>query len=161
MERSVHSPTPRFRDYEKLYRLLIEDLEDYAIFMMEPDGTIISWNAGVERILGYSKPQFVGRHVSMLFVPEEVRAGAPEMELNRARKDGRAPDERWHLRKDGRRIRVDGMVTAILDGSTLVTSGYTDMVAAERFKGAEVNMFLQKPYTADELAAKIKSVLSA
>ena len=85
MEQSVHSPTPQFRDYEKLYRLLIEDLQDYAIFMMEPDGTIISWNAGVERILGYPEPHFVGRHVSMLFVPEDVHDGVPAQELNRAR----------------------------------------------------------------------------
>lgn len=100
-------------DFRQLYRLLVRDLADFAIFVMDPSGRITTWNAGVERNLGYDESEFIGQHFSKLFTPEDVANGAPERELEIARKNGRSLDMRWHRRKDGTRIFVDGVVTAL------------------------------------------------
>jgi PAS domain S-box-containing protein len=111
------SKHPNARTYESLYRLLVADLRDYAIFMMDTRGKLTSWNAGVERILGYKEDEFIGSHVSRLFTDEDVRTKQPEQEMETAAQSGRAPDQRWHKRKDGRLIWVDGVVTALRDES--------------------------------------------
>lgn len=109
----IISKNPEDRDYGKLYRLLVHELTDFAIFMMDPNGMITTSNAGVERNLGYTESEFVGQSVSIIFTPEDIAKGVPEMERGIAAKDGHAPDTRWHRRKDGSRIFVDGVVTAI------------------------------------------------
>src|SRR5947209_5703755 len=98
-----------------LYRNLVKDLPNYAIFRVDSDGTITSWNSGVERILGYSEEQFVGRPFSILFTPEDREAGIAQKELAQAWKTGHACDERWHVRRNGTLLFVDGMVTPIVD----------------------------------------------
>jgi two-component system cell cycle sensor histidine kinase/response regulator CckA len=109
------SSVPDLENAAKLYKVLIQDLQDYAIFTIGPDGVITSWNAGVERILGYPEDKFVGRQFSMLFSPEDISAGVPLDELNRASRSGHAPDKRWHVRADGSRLFVDGTLTALHD----------------------------------------------
>ena len=111
---------PEKRDYRQLYHLLIGNLVEYAIFVIDPEGILATWNMGVERILGYKEDQFLGNPVSMIFTPEDVRKGVPDAELHRAATDGHAPDERWHERNDGRRIYVDGVVSAIHDNGDLI-----------------------------------------
>jgi PAS domain S-box-containing protein len=106
---------PDDRDYRQLYRLLVEDLKDFAIFAMDPDGRATSWNAGVERILGYSEPEFIGLPISALFTPEDVANGEPERERELSALHGHRPDVRWHIRKDGQPIFIDGVVTALKD----------------------------------------------
>jgi two-component system, chemotaxis family, CheB/CheR fusion protein len=86
---------------EERQRLMIESAVDYAIFTLNPEGEIDSWNPGAERMFGYAAAEAIGHDFSMLFVEADRRAGVPAAELIRAATDGRALDERYHRRKDG------------------------------------------------------------
>ncbi|WP_019139760.1 sensor domain-containing protein [Noviherbaspirillum massiliense] len=101
------------------YRLLVEGATDYAIFMMDPQGRIVSWNSGAERILGRSAESAIGSDSAILFTGEDRKMGEPVRELNEARTLGRSEDERWHLRPDGTRFWASGVVTPLWneDGS--------------------------------------------
>jgi PAS domain S-box-containing protein len=101
------------RRSEERHRLLVDNVEDYAIFMVDPNGHVLDWNVGAERIFGYREAEIVGEPSSILFTPEDIRGGAPERELKRAEKEGRAVDERWHMRKDGSRFWASGFVRPI------------------------------------------------
>lgn len=103
------------RESEERFRLVVEDVQDYAIFMLDTSGRLITWNAGVERILGYQEAESIGQHFSCIFTPEDIERGAPELELRTAATEGRAVDERWHVRKDGTRFWASGIVTALRD----------------------------------------------
>jgi PAS domain S-box-containing protein len=108
------------RNRAKLYELLIRELEDFAVFLLDLDGKITSWNPGVERFFGYPEAEFVGRDVRDIFTPEDRATGAPEQEMNRAREEGRASDVRWHMCRDQSRVFVDGVLTAIKDEAGVV-----------------------------------------
>lgn len=97
------------------YRLLVECVEDYAIFVLDPDGTIASWNAGAQRLKGWTAREIIGRHYSVFFPPEDVSAGKPERELAAARAEGVARDEGWRVRKDGSRFWAEVVLTAMRD----------------------------------------------
>jgi len=107
----------KLRSSEERYRLLVESAGDYAIFMVGPGGRVLDWNAGAERIFGYKEEEIVGEPGSILFTPEDIRSGAPERELRKAREEGRAADERWHLRKDGSRFWASGFVRPVQDAA--------------------------------------------
>lgn len=100
-----------------LYELLIQELEDFAIFLIDLDGTIISWNPGVERFFGYREQEFTGKPFSDIFTPEDRAEGAHQKEMERARTDGRSSDIRWHLCRDQSRVFVEGVLTCIKDES--------------------------------------------
>ena len=103
------------RASEERHRLLVDNVEDYAIFIMDPNGRVLDWNVGAERIFGYREAEIVGESSSILFTPEDSRDGAPERELSKADKEGRAEDERWHVRKDGSTFWASGFVRPIRD----------------------------------------------
>ena len=105
----------KLRRSEEHFRLLIEGAKDYAIFMLDPEGRITSWNTGAESLLGYVEAEVTGQCFSLLYSPEEVRQGVPEQELRRAIDEGRAEAERWHVRKDGSRLWAGGVVTPLRD----------------------------------------------
>src|SRR5688572_31403316 len=84
-----------------LYRLLVETVTDYAIFVLDPQGRIASWNPGAARLKGYSEQEVIGRHFSIFYSVEDVQAGKPAMELEVATREGRIEDEGWRFRKDG------------------------------------------------------------
>src|SRR4028119_1550956 len=109
------SPNPTFVTNDEFATLLIENIEDYAMFVIAPDGQIQSWNIGVERILGYSEAEFVGQPLSLVFTPEDRAANAPQQELATAAREHRAVDERWHLRKDGSVFWASGILTLLCD----------------------------------------------
>jgi PAS domain S-box-containing protein len=100
---------------EEQHRLLMECVTDYAIFFLEPDGRVATWNAGTERIFGYSEADIVGRLFSRLFTPENIQQGEPEKELKTAAETGRASDDRWMVRKGGARIWCNGVTTGLRD----------------------------------------------
>jgi PAS domain S-box-containing protein len=113
-ERRAHERA--LEDSERNLRLLVEGVQDYAIFQLNPDGIIISWNQGAERIKGYTAAEAIGQHFS-IFYPEAARASLwPEEELRWASVRGRFEDEGWRLRKDGERIWANVVITAIRDG---------------------------------------------
>jgi len=105
------------RQSEERFRLLVEGVPDYAMFLMDLDGRIASWNAGAERILGYSEAEILGEYCSRFFTPEDTERGAPERELGTALTTGRSEDDRWHIRKDGSRFWASGVVTPLQEGS--------------------------------------------
>jgi len=100
-----------------IYRLLVETVEDYAIFATDPAGRVMSWNAGAERNLGYAEAEILGRPAAILYTPEDRDRGIPERELEVARDEGRAQDDRWHVRKDRSRFWASGVVVPLYDGA--------------------------------------------
>jgi PAS domain S-box-containing protein len=100
---------------EQRFERLVEAAKDYAIFMTDADGRVSTWNEGAERLFGYGEGEIVGEDASVLFTPEDREGGAPERELQKARKEGRAEDERWHMRNDGSRFWASGFVRPVLD----------------------------------------------
>jgi PAS domain S-box-containing protein len=98
------------------YRLLVESVRDYAIFHLDPEGNVLSWNAGAERLKGYSADEIRGRHFSLFYTPEDLAAGKPERELREATEAGRCEDEGWRVRKDGSRFWGIVVITAMRDG---------------------------------------------
>lgn len=104
-----------YRRIDDVYRKAIEDIRDYAIFMMDPDGLITNWNLGAQHILGYSEEEIVGKDAAKFFTPEDRAKNIPEKELAGAAMNGRAEDERWHMRRDGSRFWASGVVTPIRD----------------------------------------------
>ncbi len=100
---------------ERYYRLLVESIKDYAVIMMDPDGVVMSWNTGAERIKGYKAEEIIGQHFSRFYPAEDVRAGKPETELRVAAAEGRFEDEGWRVRKDGSRFWANVIVTALRD----------------------------------------------
>jgi PAS domain S-box-containing protein len=106
----------KLRDAEHRYRLLIDSAKDYAIISLDPDGRITSWNIGAERMMGYTEQEAVGQNTSLFFTPEDIAAGAPQREMQRALVNGRAENERWHQRKDGSRFWGSGLLTPLASG---------------------------------------------
>jgi PAS domain S-box-containing protein len=97
------------------YRLLVDAVEDYAIFTMDPEGKVASWNPGAARLLGYETAEILGRDGACFFIPEDVQKGAPEAELRKAAETGRAADDRWHLRKNGSYFFASGITSSLRD----------------------------------------------
>ncbi len=103
------------RENEERFRLYASNVRDYALMQLDPDGRIVSWNTGAERVLGYSESEILGQFSAVLFTPEDVAKGEPEKEIERARSTGRSMDDRWHLRKDGTRFWASGILTSMAD----------------------------------------------
>jgi PAS domain S-box-containing protein len=97
------------------HRLMMDSVEDYAIMMLDAEGHVEMWNSGAERTFGYTAAEMNGRHVGIIFTPEDRRREIPILEMERARENGRAADERWHERKDGTRFYVSGVLTPLHD----------------------------------------------
>jgi PAS domain S-box-containing protein len=100
---------------EERFRLLVEGVRDYAIYMLDPEGRVVSWNTGARRLKGYEDDEIIGRHFSLFYPPEDVQAGRPERELQIARTEGRYEEEGWRVRKDGTRFWASVTVTALRD----------------------------------------------
>ena len=115
MVETLHCDYPTQVNHAQLYELLVSELNDFVVFLIDPDGCIVSWNPGVERLLGYLEPEWVQRPAHIIFTPEDRAARKPEEEMATAARDGRAPDIRWHQRKDGSRLFVDGTIVALKD----------------------------------------------
>ncbi|HEV3173026.1 MAG TPA: PAS domain S-box protein [Actinocrinis sp.] len=126
------------RESEERFRLLVQDVTDYAIFMLDATGHVISWNAGAERIKGYSAQEITGRHFAVFYPREDVAAGRPEHNLETAMREGRVEDEGWRLRQDGSRFWANVVITALYDdrrrlrGFGKVTRDMTERREAER-----------------------------
>jgi len=126
-------PNIEWHQREEPFRLFVESVQDYAIFMLDPGGRIASWNAGAERIKGYKASEIIGQHFSTFYSKEDVRSGRPERLLDVAEKEGRAEDEGWRIRKDGSRFWANVTITAMKDASgSLVGFGKVTRDLTER-----------------------------
>jgi PAS domain S-box-containing protein len=105
----------RLRESEEKFRLLVEGVRDYAIFMLDPRGYVVSWNQGAERIKGYSTEQIIGQHFSKFYPEADVQKGLPEKGLRIAEREGRFEGEGWRLRKDGSKFWANVLITALFD----------------------------------------------
>jgi PAS domain S-box-containing protein len=106
---------------DELFRLLVASVRDYAIFLLDPTGHVATWNIGAERIKRYRADDIIGRHFSVFYPDDDVRAGKCEMELEVAARDGRFEDEGWRIRSDGTRFWANVVITALRDAAgTLV-----------------------------------------
>jgi PAS domain S-box-containing protein len=103
------------RQSEDHFRLLVEGVRDYAIFMLGPDGRVVSWNEGAERIHGYEVSEAVGEHFSVFYKEEDVERGLPGEELRVAAIEGRFEEEGWRVRKDGTLFQAEVVITALRD----------------------------------------------
>jgi PAS domain S-box-containing protein len=103
------------RASEERFRHIVEGVKDYAIYMVDLDGRVITWNNGAERMKGYSSQEILGQHFSLLYEPRDVESGKPERGLEEAAAAGRFEDEGWRVRKDGSRFRANVITTALKD----------------------------------------------
>ncbi|MEP6716609.1 MAG: chemotaxis protein CheB [Terriglobia bacterium] len=102
---------------EERFRLVVDSVRDYAIFQMDGEGRVVTWNNGAERLLGWRESEIVGGSSFVIFTPEDVAAGQAEGEIQKALHEGRAADERWHVRKDGSRFFASGVLTRAQEGA--------------------------------------------
>ena len=102
-------------DVERRFRILVQGVTDYAIYMLDPDGRVTNWNAGAQRIKGYAPEEIVGQHFSRFYTPEDFDAGVPKRALEAARETGRYEAEGWRVRKDGTHFWASVVIDAIKD----------------------------------------------
>ena len=108
----------------ELFRLLVHQVKDYAIFALNTHGTIVSWNDGAELLKGYSHDEIIGQHIERFYTEEDRKLGKPRMLLDKARKDDRVEDEGWRVRKDGSRFWANVIITALYDNGTGILRGF-------------------------------------
>lgn len=120
-----------------LFRLLVHSVKDYAIVLLDPNGNVISWNEGAERIKGYRAEEIIGRSFTTFYPEDKIASGFPQSELDAAARDGRFEDENWRVRKDGSRFWANVVITALQDptgklvGFAKVTRDLTERRKAE------------------------------
>jgi PAS domain S-box-containing protein len=125
------------RQSAEVFQLLVSSVRDYAIFMLDPEGNIETWNSGAQRLKQYLPEEIIGRHFSVFYTEEDLKDGKPERELETAREKGSVEDEGWRLRKDGSRFWANVVITAVHDaagvlrGFAKVTRDITDRKHAE------------------------------
>ena len=126
------------RETERRFRLLVEAVQDYAIFTLDADGRVNSWNVGAKRLKGYEASEIIGQHFSRFYPAEDIQAGKPRRELVIAASEGRVEDEGWRIRKDGSRFWANVVITATKDahggvlGFSKVTRDFTERMLAEQ-----------------------------
>lgn len=125
------------------FRLLVSNVADYAIFMLDPSGHVVTWNEGAERIKGYTAEEIIGRHFSVFYPPSEIQIHKPDWELEVAKRDGSYEEEGWRVRKDGSRFWASVVITALRDdagrlrGFGKVTRDLTERRLREEARNAE------------------------
>jgi PAS domain S-box-containing protein len=136
---------------------VLASVKDYAIFMLDPDGSIVSWSPGAERVKGYQTDEIVGQHLSRLYLAADVAEGKPQELLRRAADEGRATAEGWRVRKNGTRFWAD-IVSTSLRGENGTLLGFTHVVrdATERKRAEEEICTLN-----DELAMRVQELAAA
>jgi PAS domain S-box-containing protein len=123
---------------DEQFRLLVEAVQDYAIFMLSPQGNVVSWNRGAERIKGYKVDEIIGKHFSCFYPSKAIAQGKPEQELRSAMDQGRTEEEGWRVRKDGQQFWANVVITAIFDkdgclqGFAKITRDMTERERIER-----------------------------
>ena len=138
LELRVHERTAQLSASEERFRLLVADVKDYAIVMVDPQGHVVTWNEGARQLQGYDQAEILGQSMARFYLPEDVAAGNPTRLLALAARDGRVEDEGWRVRKDGTRLYVNVVLTAVrnasgdLVGFTKITRDVTARRQAEQ-----------------------------
>lgn len=161
------------RTSEERFRLLVEGVRDYAIFMLDPEGHVTSWNQGAERIKGYSEDEIIGRHFSTFYPPEDVAGGKPARALATAQNEGRYLEEGWRMRKDGSRFLASVTITALHDeagrlrGFAKVTRDITErqriqdqLLEAERREAEKFRELAERMQRLEEMKSALLNLAS-
>ena len=136
-------------------RLLVESVQDYAIFLLDAQGNVATWNNGARRIKGYDAAEIVGRHFSVFYPPEEIANGKPQRELESAARTGRLEDEGWRIRKDSTRFWANVVITALRDThGNLIGFGKVTRDMTDRLRLTELQH-------ARELSAHVQAALES
>ncbi|HEY7114929.1 MAG TPA: PAS domain S-box protein [Thermoanaerobaculia bacterium] len=128
------------RESEERFRLLVDGVLDYAIFMLTPEGNVDTWNQGAQRLKGYKASEIIGKHFSVFYPPDAIASGKPAWELRQAIEQGRIEDEGWRIRKDGTRFWANVLITALrgedgrLRGFAKVTRDLTERRQIEKLQ---------------------------
>lgn len=149
MQQQLSNATPAAEGLD-YYRLLVESVQDYAIFMLNPDGTVASWNRGAAKNKGYEAHEILGKHFSIFYPEDKVKSGWPDEELRNALRDGRFEDVGWRIRKDGSRFWASVVISAVYDtqgrhiGFAKVTRDLTERQRIETLEdeGRRISTFL-------------------
>jgi PAS domain S-box-containing protein len=166
--RNAYVHEAALRQGEERFRLFIEAVQDYAIFMLDNGGHISSWNQGAERLNGYKTSEIIGRHFSVFYPEEDIRAQKPERELEVATREGRIEDEGWRVRKNGSRFWANVIITALRDdqgrliGFAKITRDFTERMRTQealRERNEELAKEISERKVAEEkLAISAKSL---
>ena len=150
---------------EERYRLLTDNVKDYAIFMLDPEGRVMTWNEGARRMRGYRAEEIIGRDVSVFFTPEDNKAGQPAEEIKEAAEKGRIETEGWRVRKDGSRFWSQVVLTALRDrngklvGFTKIARDITERKRASEAVLLEISNRLISHLNFEDLLAAISASL--
>jgi PAS domain S-box-containing protein len=143
------------RQSEERFRLLVKGVQEYAIFMLSPQGNVVSWNKGAERIKGYKVDEIIGKHFSCFYTPEAIAQGKPEQELRTAMEHGQMSEEGWRVRKDGQKFWTSVVITALFDKDGCL-QGFAkisrDMTEAKQIEQALNDKNIKLQENAEELA---------
>ena len=104
------------QEAEERLRMMVESVKDYALFSLDVQGRVVSWNTGAEHLLGYGEAEVLGKPFSIFFTPEDIQAGKPDRELQQAATEGRGSNNNWTVRKDGSRFWAEGSTYPLRDG---------------------------------------------
>jgi PAS domain S-box-containing protein len=158
--KAVSDAERRLREAEG-FQLLVESVKDYAIYMLDPHGVVATWNAGAERIKGYTAKEIVGSHFSRFYPDSEVQSGKCELELEVAARDGRFEDEGYRLRKDGTRFWANVVITALRDRQGALV-GYAKVTRdlTERRKAEHERLMLAKAQEANRVKDDFLATIS-
>jgi PAS domain S-box-containing protein len=155
---------PGMGERTDVFRLLVESVRDYAIFLLDPQGHIRSWNAGAQRIKGYSASDIIGKHFSIFYPPTDVRRGKPDYELRVAIEEGRYEEEGWRVRKDGTRFWASVVITALrapdetLVGFAKVTRDLTERKQAEEERARLLELEREARSNAEVALERLRSI---
>jgi PAS domain S-box-containing protein len=146
-QRDAHSK--QLAQSEKIFRLLVSGVKDYAIFMLSPEGYVLTWNEGAQRIKGYSASEIIGKHFSQFYTKEAKDIEHPQKELDTATKEGRYEEEGWRVRKDGTTFWASVVITAVRDdqgqliGFAKVTRDLTERRLSEKHREANAKQLAE------------------
>lgn len=156
--RQEHEIASALRESEERFRLLVQSVRDYAIFMLDPEGNVSSWNEGAQRINGYTADEIMGKHFSAFYPPADIEVGKTEMELDVARRTGKYEEEGWRVRKDKSIYWAHVLITAVRDESgELVGFAKVTRDLTERKKAELRALEDAKRLAAVEAASRMKS----
>jgi PAS domain S-box-containing protein len=142
-----------WKESDERYRLMVDGARDYAIFMLNPSNEIVYWSAGAERVFGWSAAEAVGESGELVFTPEDRENEQEEKEIETALRKGCATDRRWHMRKDGTRMWMDGMMRRLDDEKTGALRGFAK-IARDATQQHEAEEQLQRAH--DELERRVQ-----
>jgi PAS domain S-box-containing protein len=141
MAKQHPTPAEEAPDHERSFRLLVQGVIDYAIYMLDPQGTVVNWNAGAERIKGYSEVEIVGRHFEVFYTEADRQRGLPQRALETARNEGRYEAEGWRVRKDGTQFLASVVIDAIREHGEII--GFAkitrDITERKKYEGALID----------------------